>query len=416
VGSRPGLFRLLAASWLWHFTRFGGLFCCSYLLSKLVDSSLLVQLMGALLFTPMALGVRAGAVTRRVDGHVLIAVTRIAQLPAHVAMFAIVATGHVQAWMLFPFMFVLGAGNLVNMTTERTLIAATAGPTLAVRSLAIDSVSVCSTMFLGPILCGAVIGMAGRAAGFGLLLIAHGSALAVGAISPSKRRAVETSLLSEAAEEHRPGEWRRSLALLRSNAALASVVGITVVIDLLYFSFMPLVPRLAERFDASATLTGALGGTAGFGAFLAALLLASIAVRRLGHVFVIGSAVAFTGLALFAAAPTAAGAFAALFLSGLGNAGFSATQSGLAIESVPLEDRAAAMGIVAMAIGSALPVGMVLLGITSQLVGPRSAVVLSSLTGAALLAVVVSRYPGVLGLTAPPRAASPIVLPATSGT
>jgi hypothetical protein len=415
VGSRPGLIRLLTASWLWHFTRFGGLFCGSFLLSKLVDSSLLVQLMGALLFTPMAFGVGAGAIIRRVDPHVLIAATRLAQLPVLAAMFAVVATGHVPAWTLFPFMFVLGAGNLVNMTAERTLFAATAGPELAVRSLALDSVNVCSAMFLGPILCGVAIGAFGRAAGFGLLLVAHVLALAIGAIPASQRAVAEGAPPPATAPDHQPGELRRSLALLRSNATLASVVAITVVIDLLYFSFMPLVPKLAERFHASATLTGALGGTAGFGSFVAALLLASIAIRRLGHVFAVGSAVAFTGLALFAAAPTVAGAFAALFVSGLGNAGFSATQSGLTIQSVPLEERAAAMGIVAMAIGWALPIGMVLLGVTSQLVGARGALVISSLTGAALLAVVVTRYPGVLGVSAPAAPASPVVLPVAPG-
>ena len=402
LASRPGLVRLLFASWLWHFTRFGGLFCASYLATKMTDAPAIPQLVGAALFVPMMLGLRAGALTRRFDQQWLVRTTQLAQLPVLFAMSLAVATGSARLWMLFPFMLVLGLGNLANMTAQRTLIADVAGPSLAVRSLAVDSVSVASAMMTGPLVCGLTIGALGRGAGFGALVVAHVASLVVGTGIVHHRLDHGDGATSSR------GEVRRGLALLRSRPALVSLILTTGVMDLLYFSFMPLVPSMAERFHASASVTGVLGGAAGFGSFMAAALIASSGIRRLGRAYAIGSAIALAGLGAFAVSPVVGLALLALFASGVGNAGFTATQSGLTIESVPIEERATAMGMVTLTIGLALPLGMLLLGASAQLIGSRGALVASSLVGLTALAAVLYRYPHVLHQGAPPlRSAEP---------
>ncbi len=399
LASRPGLVRLVVASWLWHFTRFGGLFAASYLATKMSDVDALPQLVGAALFVPMMFGLRAGALTRRFDQQWLVRTTQLVQLPVLVAMAIAVAAEAVQLWMLFPFMVVLGLGNLANMTAQRTLMADVAGPALAVRVLAVDSVSVASTMMAGPLLCGAVIGAMGRGAAFFVLALAHVAALVVG-MNVSHQRVVHGEVMTSSR-----GEIRRGLALMRSRPALVSLILTTGVMDLLYFSFMPLVPSMAERFDASPGLTGALGGAAGFGSFIAAALIASSVVRRFGLVYAIGSVIALAGLGAFALSPVVGLAFLALFTSGVGNAGFTATQSGLTIESVRVEERATAMGVVTLTIGLALPLGMVLLGASAQLIGARGSLIGSSLVGLAALGAALSRYPHVLHEGEPERIA-----------
>jgi hypothetical protein len=54
---------MLLSSFFWHLTRWGGLFCCSYVVTKATGNPLLVQLDGALIFVPMLFGFAAGAMT-----------------------------------------------------------------------------------------------------------------------------------------------------------------------------------------------------------------------------------------------------------------------------------------------------------------------------------------------------------------
>jgi predicted MFS family arabinose efflux permease len=102
------------------------------------------------------------------------------------------------------------------------------------------------------------------------------------------------------------------------------------------------------------------------------------------------------GLSAFAVSPVVALAFAALFVSGLGSAGFGSMQGGLTIASVDADARPAAMGLLTTVIGWTLPFGMVLVGVTAELLGARLALVASSVVGLTLLAASLNRYPHVL--------------------
>src|ERR671917_418512 len=48
-----GYGRLWASGWLWNLTRWMGVFLCSYLVTRLSGSPLLVQLVGAAFFAPI---------------------------------------------------------------------------------------------------------------------------------------------------------------------------------------------------------------------------------------------------------------------------------------------------------------------------------------------------------------------------
>ena len=105
----PGFVPLYASTWLWHLTRWGGLFTCSYLVTKLVDAPFLNQLVGASVFAPMLLGgIAAGVLSDRIDRHRLIFATLAALIPISFVMFVLVQSHSVRVWMVFPFMLAVG--------------------------------------------------------------------------------------------------------------------------------------------------------------------------------------------------------------------------------------------------------------------------------------------------------------------
>jgi MFS family permease len=184
------------------------------------------------------------------------------------------------------------------------------------------------------------------------------------------------------------------------------MLAVTVVMNLCMFGYIPLVPVVAERFGEGAVLAGALAAAPGLGQITAGLALSTRELRRHGLVFACGSAIALIGLFVFATVPLLGVAFVALFISGVGQAGFGSMQSLLAIESAGATERGVALGVLSTAIG-ALPIGMAAIGLAAELVGPRGALLASSVLGLAALGAIVLRRRDLLGPNPPTAATEP---------
>jgi predicted MFS family arabinose efflux permease len=377
----PGFSPLFASSWLWQITRWGGLFVGTYLVTKLTGSPLLSQLAGASIFAPMLFGgMAAGVLSDRFDRHRMIWATHALLIPVSVAMAVVVEMGAVRVWMIFPFMLVLGAGGLVNMTAQRTLLYDTVGPGFASRALTWDTMGMAAASVASTLLGGVFIQVIGIGAAFGLLT----AALSLSALTlrwvPRPARSSPPGLpgpvgLSGLSGLPGPPVTLRDrvaigFGLARRSPSVRSLLAITVLVNVFYFSFIPLVPAMAQRLGANALLTGVLASAAGFGQLAGSVRLAAreVAPGDRGRLFVGGAIVALCGLAAFAVAPLLAVACAALFVAGVGTAAYSSMQSLLAIESAGGTDQGAALGLLSTAIGS-LPLGMLAVGLTAQAFG-----------------------------------------------
>jgi MFS family permease len=429
----PGFRTLFVSSWLWHTTRWGGLFTCGYLVTKLSDAPFLNQLVGVSIFAPMLLGgLAAGALSDRFDRRRIVLTTQLLLIPVSLAMFAIVQSGLVQVWMVYPYMICLGSGGVVNMTAQRALIYETVGARLAPRALTIETVGMASANVAGALCGGAAIEAIGTGSAFGLLATALCVSVVLLRTVPAPKRGAETAptvtsrptIIAPIPVTTPPptpppattlpatalpaftmrDQIRSGFTLLDRSPSLTSMLGITVVMNLFYFSFMPLVPVMAERFGAGALSTGILGAAAGCGQLVTGIVLASRHVTRRGHVYVAGSAIALTGLGLFASAPALGVAFVALLFAGVGQAGFGSMQSVLVIESASRAERGAALGLLSTAIG-AMPLGMLLVGFSAQSLGPPVALRVSSAVGLAALMLWLHRSPHVLGSAREPAEA-----------
>ncbi|HXL61185.1 MAG TPA: MFS transporter [Mycobacterium sp.] len=372
---------LLVSSWLWHLTRWDGLFLGTYLVTHLGGPPIANQFVGVAMFAPMLLGsyvsARAYLAPRK-----LVFVTELVLLPISVLMTVLVGTGAVQMWMVYPFELAYGFGGMVNMTAQRELLFRIGGPQRSTRVLNTELTGMASAMMLGPLVGGLTI------AAFGL-----GVAFAVPAVLLTFSAPllwISTRRLPAEPPSAAPGargvtDWR----LLRRSRALALILLVTVICNLCYFAFLPLVPVIAKHLKAGAVMAGVIGATAGIVQLVITAVLVVRPVRRPLSAYTFGVALCLCCLAVLAYTPVLTAALLTLGVAGIGQALFGSTQAMLPVAAVAPHERAAALGLLSTTIGVALPTGMVVLGVTSSLLGAQPAMLMSALVGLAALAATV---------------------------
>ena len=185
--------------------------------------------------------------------------------------------------------------------------------------------------------------------------------------------------------------------MLPRRRALVSILGVTVVVNLFYFTFIALVPEVAEGLGVGAFATGVLSGANTIGATISAFAIASLAHPPRGRLYVLGSMLALGALPVFALTDVYVVALIALIVSGLGVGGFAAMQMTLVATVVEKEVRGRALGLMSTAIG-VLPLGTILLGLVAEPVGVGSAIAGSAVLGVVLLVLWVLRWPEVFRL------------------
>ncbi|MGE2715746.1 MFS transporter [Mycolicibacterium litorale] len=380
---------LLISSWLWHVSRWSGLFLGTYLVTDLGGHPLANQFVGVAMFAPMLLGTAvAGYLRRGLDARKLVLVTEAALLPVSIVMALLVGAGAVQTWMVYPFELAYGVGGMVNMTAQRELLLRIGGDARATRILNAEVTGMASAMMAGPLLGGFAVGAFGLGVAFGVLAVLLAASLPLLWLS-TRRMPVARPLAELSAAQP---NWR----LLRRSRALAVTLVVTVICNLCYFAFIPLVPVIAQHLGAGASLTGVIGSMAGIVQLAVAAVLVLRPTRRPLAAFATGVALCLGGLSVLAFTPLVPVALFALAVAGVGQGLFGSTQATLPVVSVAAEDRAAAFGLLTTTIGVALPTGMVVLGVTSSVLGAQRAMLATALTGLAALAATVLLNRGLL--------------------
>jgi predicted MFS family arabinose efflux permease len=382
---------LLVSSWLWHLTRWGGLFMGTYLVTHLGAEPIANQFVGVAMFSPMLLG---AYVSSRVDvePRKLVLVTELVLLPISVLMAVLVGSGAVATWMVYPFELAYGFGGMVNMTAQRALLFRTAGPVRATRVLNIELTGMASAMMLGPLIGGLTI----AAFGLGVAFAIPAALLAVSApLLWISTRGLPAEAPSAAPSGRGMTDWR----LLRRSRPLTVILLVTLICNLCYFAFTPLVPVIAKHLGAGAAMAGVIGATPGIVQMVVAAALVVRPARNPIAAYTVGVALCLCGLGILSYTPVLTVALLALGVAGIGQALFGSTQATLPFTAVAPHERAAALGLIPTTIGVALPTGMVVLGVTSSVFGAQLAMLVSSLIGLAALAVMLalSRRPISIG-------------------
>ena len=387
----PYFARVLVSGGLWNITRWMNLFLAAFLAADLTDSPILLQLVGAALFAPFLLGgLLGGLLSDRFDRRLTVIGYLLFLTPVSLGLAALVLSDAIRIWMLYPFALVAGFGWVVDLTTRRALVADIVGDHLVTNAFSLETLSSSLGGVVGALGGGALVGLIGVGEAYTAVAALHLAAIAVLLTVPSPPRRHQIT---------RP--WRRELragiAMLPRHRPLVSILGVTVVVNLFYFTFIALVPEVAESLGVGAFATGVLTGATTIGATIAAAAIASLARPPRGRIYVLGSLLALVALPVFALVDVYAVALLALIVSGLGMGGFATMQLTLAATVVEQEARGRALGLMSTAIG-VLPFGTILLGLVAEPIGVGPAIAGSAGVGALLLVLWLLRWPEALRL------------------
>lgn len=384
----PGYRFLWLTGWLWHVARWMAVFATTFRVNEQTDDPLLVQLVGASFMAPMFLGgALAGTMTDRLDRHRTVATSLGVLLPLSGLMGLVVAADRAPVGVSYLFVFFVGVGNVIDMTSRRSIAFGLVGAGLITNAAALETLALHGGNMVGSLTGGAVIQTMGAASvyfGVGLVYLA-----ALLSFLTARRRAGPLS--DERDRQADPGEatsvgddLRAAFGLLQTNQVLRQFLMTTVLMNFFYYAFMPLIPAFAEDLGVGAFLTGLLAAAIGMGTMTGALVISQVQPARRGLIHVCGSLGAMTMLIVFANMTSFPAAFAALFVAGLSGSGFGTTQAALVVSLVDEPLRGRALGVLSMAIG-ALPFGMFSLGLIAQRTDPQQALTISVATGMALL-------------------------------
>ena len=378
---RPSYPRLWAVGLLISLARWMTIFLASYMVNDITHSAFLVQIVGVAIFTPLfAGGLLAGAISDRLDRHNTIGLVLLVLSAGAMVIAALLFSHHLSVWLIYPFVFGVGISHLIDMTSRRSLVYDSVGPNLITNALALESVAMMAGTTAGSLIAGSIITALGTSAVFVCLSALYALALFLvyGMATPQRLAPAEHNL-------DLLKDLREGLHYVGSQPALLSILGVTIVMNLFYFSFMPMVPIFGDRLHVNAFWSSFLLSGYGFGSIVGATGIArGLAIRR-GWVYVGGCFVAMPSLFLFAAVGWYPAAFLLLFLAGVGISGFATMQSVLVMIGSNDAMRGRALGMLSMCIG-ALPFAMLMLGGAATAIGPPAAVMTSVGLGLVVLA------------------------------
>jgi MFS family permease len=355
-------------------------FLSSYLVNKLTGAPLLVQLTGAAFYAPILFGgALGGVISDRFDRRRSLMAQQALLIPVAAIMALLTFTGHLQFWMIYPFMILVGLGWMVDLTSRRALVFDMVGASGITNAMALESMSMTGGAMLGNLFAGAIIRLGGGGPTFVAMAATH---LAVWAcligLPAVRRRHVSTRVNSVATE------LAAGFRYVRGQPLLLSVLGITILVNFFYYPYQPLVPVFANSLHVNAGWAGVLAASAGLGALVSALCIAAGRRPRRGLTYVGGSSLAMLGVFVFALSRWYPVSFLGLALAGAGQAGYSSMQGAITLSSTTDEMRGRAIGIISMGIG-VLPVALPIVGLVAQHAGAAPALAGTAAAGLVLL-------------------------------
>jgi predicted MFS family arabinose efflux permease len=327
-------------------------------------------------------GALGGVISDRLNRKRTILAMTAVMVPISLIMAAVNLAGAMQAWMVYPFIFMMGIGGMLDMTTRRALVYDFAGEARATNAVALEALSMTIAFMLGSLAAGAVIDVLGAGQAFLAVAACYGAAfvLLLGVT-------VRQDIAAGAAARSLLAELSAGFRYVFGNKQLVSILGVVAVMNLFYFTYQPLVPVLADRLEVNALLAGLLASANAFGSLLSTLLIARGLPLRRGLIYVGGGVMTFAFLFIFAIVQVYPLAIAAVALAGAGAAGYMTMLTVLVMVAAAPETRGRALGIASMAIG-VVPFSMLMLGVIAQATGAATAVAASAVLGLGAMVLV----------------------------
>lgn len=350
----------------------------------MTGSGLDVAIVSAARTMPMfLLGAFAGVVTESVNRKQVLFYGQVVTCLASASVALLAWGGVARPWHVAVAALVAGIVWSTEMATRRRMVGECVEGRLVSRALALDTMSNSFTRLLGPIFAGYLYQKFGLAGAFGVSACVYGVA-AILASGMEYRQSTRKLVLGNV-----PRELAEGLRFVRGDLVIGGVLAVTIPMNLLGFPYSALLAPIGRSvFQVSPVLIGVLAASEAFGAFLGGALLTTREPRINGRTLMVGGSVLF--LACVAAMPLAPGFWIAcllLAIGGFGSAAFANMQTSLIVLHTPVHIRSRLMGLLTVCIGMG-PLGILLVGLIADIVGPMLAIEIVAATGLVLVCAI----------------------------
>jgi MFS family permease len=347
-----------------------------WLILSLTGSGVMVGMTTALQFLPILLfGAWGGLLADRFDKRRLLIVTQaVMALPALV-LFAIVAAGTVQPWMVLALVFLRGSVNAIDNPTRQSFAIEMVGPDRVVNAVSLNSVLIHSARLVGPALAAIAIAIVGVGPCFALNALTFVAMIfALWRMDPAELEAPPPAVRER-------GAVRAGLRYVRATPARLVALALMALVGTFGLNFQVILPLLARfSFDGGATTYAALVAAMGVGSVIGALQTG--AHGRTDARLIAGSAFAFGLLALLAAVmPSVALEVPVLALLGAAAVTFAAAINSLLQLTVEPQMRGRVMALYSIVFLGSTAIGGPLAGWLAEAYDPRVALLLAAIAG-----------------------------------
>lgn len=340
----------------------------SWLIYRLTGSTLLLGLATFAMYIPITVLAPVVAVwVDRMSKRKVLVIAQAIALAQALAMFALVATGHIEPWHLILANVVIGVASAFDGPARQSMIIELVdGHDDLPNAIAFSSALMNSARFVGPMIGGAVIAAFGEVWGFGLNALLYCAVLfALWRIRP-KRRVPESAGASWRAQFAEGFRWAWGFLPARCALLLVATLALTTQ------PYQALAPWFAaEAFGGDPGTLGVLIGAGGFGAVTGVLYLAMRpSVRGLLGLMPLAAATCALALIAFTYTRSVAVGAACIYFIGMGMM-LTATATNTVLQTV-VEDRlrARVAAIYMVSFLGVTPIGALIAGWAAERIGP----------------------------------------------
>jgi len=368
----PSYLRLWFAGGVGNAMRWLELLVAGIFTYEVTQSTVLVALVTVARSLPMLfIGTIAGVVGEALNRKRLLVTQLFVMAVSSATLCALAFSAQIRVWHIAVGGIVAGIVWAMELDVRRRMIGEVVTPDQVAPAVAFDSLTNSFARVLGPLAGGAAYQTLGLGGAYLLsvaLYLAAGLTVSRLNFHQEPRQLRFGRIVIDIAEAAR---------VARANPAILAVVLVSIIMNMFAFSYSALIAPIGlDVYRVSPVLVGALAAAEPLGAIAIGIPLSTGWLRLEGRRALLrGSLLFLMGLAAMALSPWYALAFVLLLIGGLGTAAFSNMQTTLILIEAPQAARSRVMGIVTMCIGTG-PVGVVMIGILSEQVGPRNAILI----------------------------------------
>jgi len=327
----------------------------------------------ASLFPSFIFSFIGGVASDRYDRYKLLLVTQIASMVQAILMTILIFSKHYEMWQIISLSALLGLINAFDVPARQSLVYEMVDNKEDLpNALALNSSMVNLSRLIGPGLAGLALEKLGDDICFGL------NAVSFIAVIGSLLMMKLPKYISKQHTKNIVGELKEGFAYIKETPSIAYVLIMLALISLFVLPFSTLIPVYAKDiFQGTASTFGVIDSVIGLGAFSGAIFLASLKPgRNLRKILAINTLIFGIGLALFSHTTFYPVALIFATISGFGMMSQITISNTLIQTTVDPNMRGRVISFYAMAFFGMQPLGGLLIGSISQLIGTQNTVLL----------------------------------------